>query len=820
MTFGLTNAPATFQRMMNEIFKDMLDVIVIVYLDDICVFSENDADHEEHVKEVLRRLEKYDLFCKPEKCEFHKDSIEYLGMIIGSGTISMDPKKVEAVADWPTPTKVKDIQAFLGFANFYRRFIKDFSKLAGPMMELLRKDAQWRWTVRQQESFDGLKKKFTESPVLAMPDLEKPFIVECDASDFATGAVLSQIGPDGDIHPIAYYSKSLGDAERNYEIHDKELLAIVRALDEWRHYLEGSPHKIDIVSDHKNLLFFAEARNLTRRQARWSLFLSRFDFLIRHRPGRLGGKPDALSRREDLRPDGPDNANKVLLDTNRFYTLAMRRGMVRTDGDTDLLRRIRESESFDEELIEAIEKLKDGAPRALANDLEEWNTEDGLLLYRGKVYVPKDEEVRRDIVKLHHDSLPVGHPGRWKTYELVSRNYWWPGMSSFVERYVSGCDTCVRTKNIPQRPVGPLQPNEVPNGPWQTISCDFITQLPQSGEYDAIFVVVDRLTKQAHFIPTTSDIDSARTADLFVSEVWKHHGTPRKVISDRGTQFVSRFMKAVLHRLGIEGATSTSFHPQTDGQTERVNQELEQYLRAFTDTRQENWADLLPMAEFAHNTRAHSATRMSPFALLYGYDPEFTIVPSAGLSTVPAADERLDTLQRAQEDARAALEVAAERMKQYYDQGRADAPDIRPGDKVWLDARNIALPGTRKLNPRRLGPYEVLRKIGPLNYELKLPASLRIHPVFHVSLLTKYVPDTIPGRIQTPPDPVAVDGDIEYEVAEVLNSRRTGRWRKLEYLVRWKGYGPEEDAWVPATDMEHAPAVIRKFYRRYPDAIR
>ena len=181
----------------------------------------------------------------------------------------------------------------------------------------------------------------------------------------------------------------------------------------------------------------------------------------------------------------------------------------------------------------------------------DWDVEQGLILFQGKVYVPKDEGNRRDIVKTYHDSLPAGHPGRWKTYELVSRNYWWPGMSSFVEKYVSGCDTCVRTKNSNRKPMGLLKPNEAPRGPWQSITCDFITQLPKSDEYDAIFVVVDRLTKQAHFVPTTSDVNAATTADMFIDHVWKLHGTPRQVISDRGSQFVSQFLKEVFRRTGV-----------------------------------------------------------------------------------------------------------------------------------------------------------------------------------------------------------------------------------------------------------------------------
>ena len=227
MGFGLTNAPATFQNMMNEIFKDLIDVFVIIYLDDILIFSDNKEDHVKHFQEVLKRLREHDLFCKPEKCEFFRKLVEYLGLIISKGCIAMDEGKVKAILEWPVPKNVKDIQAFLGFANFYRRFIEDFSGIVKPMTSLLRKDAPWKWTQAEEESFKTLKDRFTNAPVLVMPDMTKQFIVEADASDFATGAVLSQKQDDGKIHPIAFMSKSLNDAERNYEIYDKELLAVI-----------------------------------------------------------------------------------------------------------------------------------------------------------------------------------------------------------------------------------------------------------------------------------------------------------------------------------------------------------------------------------------------------------------------------------------------------------------------------------------------------------------------------------------------------------------------------------------------------------------
>jgi transposase InsO family protein len=555
---------------------------------------------------------------------------------------------------------------------------------------------------------------------------------------------------------------------------------------------------------------------LTHHQARWSLFLSRFNFTIGYRPDHLGGKPDVLSQLSDLKPKGVDNAEQTLLNWEVFKLKATRRGMLRVEGDKELVRQIRESKEFDEELVDAIERLKDGAPTALRRGLEEWNTEDGLILYRGKVYVPKDVELRRWIVELHHDSLPTGHPGQWKTYKLVSQNYWWPGMSVFIEKYVSGCETCARTKNRHQSPAGLLQPNSVPTAPWQIISCDLITQLPKSSGFDAIFVVVDRLTKQAHFIPTMSSVDSPGIAELFLTLVWKLHGTPKEVISDRGPQFAAKFMQQVFHRLGIKSALSTAYHPQTDGQTERVNQELEQYLRAFVNYRQSNWASLLPMAEYAHNTRAHSGTRTSLFNLVYGYEPQFAVLPGAQLG-VPAADERMRELAEARKEAEAALEVAAERMKRSYDQGVRETEGFQVGDLVWLEATNIRITHSRKLASQRLGPFKVLEKLGELTYKLDLPFSMsKIHNNFHISLLSPLVPDEIPGRTQPLPPPIVVDGDEEYEVDQVLAV--TQRRQKLFFKVHWKGFSEAHDSWEPAKNLENAQDAIGEFYKNNPEA--
>ncbi|TFY55573.1 hypothetical protein EVG20_g9269, partial [Dentipellis fragilis] len=590
MFFGLMNSPATFQAMMNELFKDLIDLgKVIIYMDDILIFTDTIDEHRRLVQQVLQHLHDNDLFLKPEKCSFEQASVEYLGLIVSHDKLSMDPIKVAGIADWPTPCTVKDVQSFLGFGNFYRQFIKDFSKIARPMFDLTKKEQPWDWTPPCQLAFDQLKTAFTSSPVLIMPDPTKPYLVEVDASDFATGGILSQKAEDNLWHPVAYLSKALSDAERNYDIYDKELLAIIRALEAWCHYLEGCPHQIEIWTDHKNLEYFKTAQKLSRCQARWALFLTHFDFTLVHKPG-VHHRPDPMSRRPDHR-EGVENDNMehVLLDPKFLQLRATRPAMVTSLGNTDLRQRIRNAKTKDIEVINALDTILRNGPRSLVKNLQEWNYEDGIVLFRGKVYVPADPQLHRDIVKMHHDSPQAGHPGRHKTYELVTRNYWWPGMSVFIHDYVDGCATCQSTKNQTHRPHVESVPNAIPTRPFQDITSDFIVDLPICEGFDSVCVVVDRFTKHVTITPCNKTITSDQTVDILIDKIYRHYGLWDRLISDRGPQYAGKVMRGVFDELHIKSALSTAYHPQTDGESERFNQEFEQYLHVFCNYRQDDW---------------------------------------------------------------------------------------------------------------------------------------------------------------------------------------------------------------------------------------
>ena len=287
---------------------------MVVYLDNILIFTKTKEEHEQAVRWVLQVLKENKLFLHLEKCEFCKQQIEYLGLVISENEVSMDPVKVAGVREWPTPENKTDVQAFLGFVNFYQRFIQDFSAKARPLFDLTHSKWVWTWSRKEQAAFEDLKTAVTTAPVLVSPQESDPFRIEADSSDFTTGAVLSQQSTtDGKWHPVVFYSKSLSSMERNYKIHDKEMLAIIHVLEEWRHFLEGVTHPVEIWTDHKNLEYFMMAKKLNRHQARWSLHLARFDFLLYHRPRCTMGKPDALSRRADHGNRASDNENVVLL---------------------------------------------------------------------------------------------------------------------------------------------------------------------------------------------------------------------------------------------------------------------------------------------------------------------------------------------------------------------------------------------------------------------------------------------------------------------------------------------------------------------------
>jgi hypothetical protein len=862
MPFGLTGAPATFQRFMNENLKDYLDVFCTAYLDDILIYSKTRQEHVKHVNLVLDRLKSAGLYANIKKCEFFTSEVKFLGLIVGSEGIRMDPDKVKAITEWRSPTCLTDVQAFIGFANFYRRFIAGFSKIIGPMVNLTKKGVQFLWNKSCQSAFERLKQAFVDAPILRPFDWEKDVILETDASDYVSAGVLSQYDDQGILHPVAFFSKKHSATECNYEIYDKELLAIIRCFEEWRPELEGTPSPVKVITDHRNLEYFTTTKLLNRRQARWSEFLSRFNFKILYRPGKQGGKPDALTRRsEDLPKEGDErllHQSQTVLKRENFETATLEPARVNVltrkqaeqlfrettseqggrEPEPDatlipepktkqpqlpleienLLREAYEQDPLPNEILKALE---DGDARHAQITLANCEKKGDRLYYLERLYVPDYDNLKAELLRSCHDSPVTGHPGRSKTYDLLSRDYYWPGMYKYVDRWTRNCHTCRRTTPSHEARQGVLRPLPVPQRSWQDISMDFITHLEPSQGHDAILVIVDRLTKMKHFIPCHGTCDAEGVAQLYVRHVWKLHGLPNTVVSDRGPQFVSAFWKHLNKRLRIKSLLSTAFHPETDGQTERANAVLEQYLRAYVSYLQDDWVEWLPLAEFASNSARSETTQATPFLANYGFHPRmgFEPIQPANKPGAQDAEDFSNHMQRIMEYVHSEMKYAQARQEEQANRKRTPARRFVEGQFVWLDSRHIkTLRPQKKLDWKQLGPFRIKKVISSHAYELELPASMRIHPVFNVSLLRPAADDPLPGQVQDAPPPIEVDGLEEWEVDEIVDSRwdRRGRGKpRLKYTVKWTGHPDVTEE--RAEYLENARQIVENFHRRYPD---
>lgn len=817
MSFGLCSAPSAFQAYVNDVLREYLDQFCVVYLDDVLIFSQSLSEHEQHVRLILQKLQDAKLSLKLAKCEFSVQTVSFLGFIISTDGISMDPSKIQAIQEWQPCRNVHDIQVFLGLTNFYRRFIKDYSKICTPLTALLKKDVKFEWSTAAQLAFDSLKTAILSDPVLRHYNPARPCIIETDASDYALGAVCSQADADGVAHPVAFFSRKLLPAEQNYQVYDKELLAIIAAFKHWRPYLEFSSEATIVLTDHKNLEYFTTTRNLSRRQVRWSEILADYNFVIHYRPGKQNGAADALSRRDRPFREGGEDFSKTamtLLEPIKFSLNAMTQVPLQLETD-EILNAIMNGVPQDTDLGPMFKLLKENPERQdLPGDYE--LSSDNILFLDGRICVPNDSSIKKRILEECHDSPAAGHFGVAKTYDQVAKHYHWPGLRKYIKDYIAGCDTCTRSKNHRHKLYGLLSSLPIPDSPWMSVSVDFITQLPPSDKYTAICVFVDRFSKMALFAPTFNQVDAVGTVDLFFKHVFCLFGLPQDIVSDRGVTFTSKFTQAMLKSLDVKQKLSTAFHPQTDGQTERVNSVLEQYLRCYVNYQQSDWSKLLPIAQFAYNNAKHSSTNTTPFYAVYGYHPRLSVVlPRSNKDHTPA-DLRITNLHELHENMKFHIAQAQEKHQEFYNRKVIEGPKFNIGDKVWLSSSNLkSQRPTPKLDYKRLGPFKIIAKIGSRSYKLELPSTMRIHPVFHVNLLEPYQVDNIPDRQPQPAPPAIIDDHQEFEVEEIIDSRI--RRNQVQYLIHWKGYTTMDRTWEPFKNVTHCQDLIKKFHAKHPD---
>lgn len=812
MPFGLTNAPATFQRYLNATLADYLDDFCTAFVDDILIYSETFEEHQRHVKLVLQRLREASLQAALHKCEFHVQKTRFLGFLVSTEGIEVDPSKIEAVTRWEQPGTVRGVQSFLGFCNFYRRFIKNYSRIAKPLHHLTRKETVFEWTSDCQKAFRELKRLLTVTPILVHYDLMAPTQVETDASDGVVGGVLSQQDDLGVWHPVAYFSKTMQPAERAYDIYDKEMLAIILALQEWRAELEGLQRddRFNIMTDHQALEYFMTKRKLNARQIRWLEKLSHYHFLIKYRPGRRNTLADALSRKETS-PE--ENQMQVLLPRDCLDQgvhpddQAMSIAPIAQEVKETVVPRVLTANRNHESLEEWRQEARQGD--------DHWTLRQGLLLFEGKLVVPHDRDLRARLLDEIHRQAAIAHPGPEKMKKLVAARYYWPELTSDVERYGDNCKICKRTKAWRDKTPGLLQPLPIPHRPWQHISMDFRSFPKDKRGFDTVFVVVDRLTKRPISIPCHKTTTAKQMAQLFVDHILRWVGLPDTIVSDRGGQFVSEFWTCLCKILGVKQKLSTAHHPQTDGQSEIANQYMAQRLRPYVNYNQDDWSDYLALIDLAAATLPQDTTQASPFFVERGYEPRVSFDWDFDKET-PDADAHAwaARMQTIWDDTRERIAVSQERQRTQANKHRRPAT-FEAQDWVYVTAKNWNLGRpSKKLGDQCCGPFKILAREGNA-YRLELPASMKVHPVFSPDKLRRAAKTKpLEGQLLDPAPEIEIDGHDEWEVEQIQDSRL--HYRKLQYRVKWLGFDDNDLTWYPASNFKNAPQALQDFHAAYP----
>nr|AAM08795.1 Putative retroelement [Oryza sativa Japonica Group]AAP52970.1 retrotransposon protein, putative, Ty3-gypsy subclass [Oryza sativa Japonica Group] len=799
MSFGLTNAPAFFMNLMNKVFMEFLDKFVVVFIDDILIYSKSEEEHEQHLRLVLEKLKEHQLYAKFSKCDFWLTEVKFLGHVITAQGVAVDPSNVESVTKWTPPKTVSQIRSFLGLAGYYRRFIENFSRIARPMTQLLKKDEKFKWTAECDKSFEELKKKLVSAPVLILPDQMKDFQVYCDASRHGLGCVLMQEG-----RVVAYASRQLRPHEGNYPTHDLELAAVVHALKIWRHYLIGN--RCEVYTDHKSLKYIFTQPDLNLRQRRWLELIKDYDMSIHYHPGKANVVADALSRKSyctALCIEGL--CEKLRQEFEHLNVGIVEHGFVAAlEARPTLVDQVRAAQVNDSEIAELKKNMRVGKARDFHED------EHGTIWMGERLCVPDDKELKDLILTEAHQTQYSIHPGSTKMYQDLKEKFWWVSMRREIAEFVALCDVCQRVKAEHQRPAGLLQPLQIPEWKWEEIGMDFITGLPRtSSGHDSIWVVVDRLTKVAHFIPVHTTYTGKRLAELYLARIMCLHGVPKKIVSDRGSQFTSKFWQKLQEEMGTRLNFSTAYHPQTDGQTERVNQILEDMLRACALDFGGAWDKSLPYAEFSYNNSYQASLQMAPFEALYGRKcrtPLFWDQTGErqlfGTEVLAEAEEKVRII-------RERLRIAQSRQKSYADNRRRELT-FEAGDYVYL--RVTPLRGVHrfqtkgKLAPRFVGPYKILERRGEVAYQLELPSNMiGIHDVFHVSQLKKCL--RVPEE-QADSEHIDIQEDLTYVEKPVrildASERRTRNKVTRFCRVQWSHHSEEEATWEREDELKAA----------------
>ena len=692
--------------------------------------------HWEYVHWVLNKLEENNLYLKPKKCEFKKEEIKYLGVIVGKNHLKISLKKLQGVANWPIPKTPTNIWWFLGFTGYYCYFIPNYSAIARPLLDLTKKTTPWHWGEWQLKAFKELKSRMCSRLVLTQPNFDKCFILQVDVSAYGMGTILSQEGDPTPtlawcqkpiLHPIAYYSATFTATKWNYDIYEWELLAIMKALVHWRPYLGWTKFPFIICMDHANLQYWKSPRNLNWWTARWHADLQEYDFELEY------------------------NKDIVVL------------------------------------------------PHWICTT---------CITAAGQTIIPNIKELKRAIVSKAHDAPTAGHPGQDEMPCRVQEHYWWLGMKKWIKDYVKGCAICQQTKiNTHKWHIPTYHISTTETLPFKMVAMDLITGLSTRRGFNATLMIVDHgCLRAVIFLPCNTTISGPGIAQLYLDNIYRWFGLPTKIISDRDPHFTSHFGKALTKKLGIQQNLSMAFHPQTNGLSEQKNQWVEQYLQTVTTTHPEDWSQWISIGSAVHNNQINATIRLLPNQILLGYHP--ILAPSEAIKMDnEAAEKWVECMIEAWDQAIKIINQKA---------GKPPLPQYSIGDQVWLEGTHLKLPHqTIKLAPKWYGPFQIVKQINLVTYQLSLPITWQIHPVFHASLLSPYHKTKAHRPNYSRPPPDLINGEDFFEVEQIQDHWHHGQLRTLQYLIKWKGNPESDNTWEPA-DLVLAPDLLKEYHKHWP----
>lgn len=741
LSFGLCNAPSTFQKLADTVFNDMKWNEVLIYLDDIIIFSATFEEHLSRLERVFKKLRNANLKLKPSKCNYAQTSLNILGHFVTRDGVKPDSDKIRAVENFPKPEKIKDVQSFLGLVNFYRKYIQNFSQIAKPLHELLRKNTKFIWNDRAEKAFQELKNKLISAPLLAHFRPHAETELRTDACGYGIGAVLLQKNKEGVFHPIAYASRKLTKAEMNYSITEQECLAAVWALKYFRSYIWGA--HVRIVTDHHALCWLKSVKDPSGRLARWAVKLQDFDYEISHKSGSTHRDADCLSRYpvDNPTPRDEQDANSVptyLATPEDIIQLQEQDPDIceiknalrdRHFGNTKLQRKVKNFKVINE----AIYKKN---PRTSGR--------------KDLLVIPRN--LRAEILYSNHNEPLAGHLGFSRTFEKIRNRYYWDGMQNDIEKYIKGCEDCQSRK--PQtslKPAGFLNPIRT-GSPFEMVGIDLLGPLhrTKSGK-NTIVVATDYATRYA-LTRALPNAKAEHVAKFLVEEVICKHGCPKYILSDRGKVFQSDLVTELLKNMGTESTFTTAYHPQCNGLTERLNKTIADMLSLYTNTAQNDWDEYLPHVTMAYNTAKQESTQETPFKLVYGREP---VLPTEAQLLQPINNDDIIKMRNRiidiRQNATLRLHTQQDKTKERYDKKHREV-SFKVGDKIKLRTPLRQVGKSDKLQPKYFGPYEVLEKISPVNYVVKnIHGKRKIVDKVHVSRMFPYFEKWSPDEVTSNP---------------------------------------------------------------------